>query len=115
MVSFLGMLSVLAMSDLKDIYDWDMISEAKIVRRSSDRFLSFRIPMESLFFSPGLRVQKKSDGDYYSIVRCRVGTTCAVDLRAPETSTGEVVEIKLPRESTKAIYLAGRTSSRRLK
>lgn len=115
MVSFLGLLSVLAMNDLKDIYDWDMISEAKIVRRSSERFLSFRIPMESLFFSPGLRVQKKTDGDYYSVVRCRVGASCDVDLRAPENATGEVVEIKLPSKSAEKVFLSGKTSSRRLK
>jgi hypothetical protein len=96
-----------------DRYDLDALSDAKVsVNADGRRVLSFRVRQESLYACPGVRREKRADGDYFTVVRCAVGKECPVDFPATAAPTGEEHSVTLPDDTAAALFLSGTKGSR---
>lgn len=95
-----------------DAYDLAAISNGHVTTAADgSRTLSFQVRQDSLYFCPGVRRQKKDGADYFTVVRCTVGKTCTVDLKAEAAATGEAHTVVLPADTASMVYVVGRDGS----
>ena len=94
-------------------YELDAITQAKIERaKDGQRVLSLQVRQASLYACPGVRRHRKPEGDYFTVVRCRVGAECAVDIPASAAPTGESHAVVLPADTATTVYLQGASATR---
>lgn len=104
------LLSVLFLTGctVSSTYDLSALSEVKVSPAPARR-LSFTLPLESLYYSPGLLRSKKDALDAFSVVRCQVGKQCKVDVKS---QVGQAThEVELPADTTKKFYLIGKNGT----
>lgn len=97
-----------------DIYTIDKI-EMKDAREVGNKtIVSYETFMESLYFSPGVRVQAQGDDLLLSAVRCQIKKSCDVDAKAVVEGAVSRVSVESPKgriywsdgKSKKAIEVA---------
>lgn len=94
-----------------DIYDLDALSN-ETLSKGIPRVLSFQLRSESLYYTPGARREKSADVEVLTIVRCKVGKTCAVDLPVRPNPQGEVYQIELPADAAAIVRIKGKSAFR---
>jgi hypothetical protein len=98
-----------------DRYDLDALSDAKVfLNADGRRVLSFRVRQESLYACPGVRREKRAEGDYFTVVRCAVGKDCPVDFPATAAPAGEEHSVTLPDDTAAMLFLTDKKDSRPL-
>lgn len=65
-----------------DIYAVDKIQHKGAREVGSSTVVSYQTLMETLYFSPGVRVQVQGDDLLLAAVRCHIKNTCEVDVKA---------------------------------
>lgn len=55
--------------------------------------LRYRVPLETLYSSPGLLVRRSDGGIHLQVVRCRLEATCRVDTESKLVSSVHVVAL----------------------
>lgn len=65
-----------------DIYAIDKIQVKEARKVAGSTIVSYQAPMESLWFSPGVRMQSQGDDLLLTAVRCHIEKTCKVDVKA---------------------------------
>lgn len=86
-------------------YDLNDVSEVSVTGDTQGTVLKYRVPMESLYFSPGVKSRVKDGKRYIEIIRCKVGRKCAVDFAA--TVDAETHTVALGKYATDNLLLIG--------
>jgi hypothetical protein len=86
-------------------YDLNDVSEVSVTGDTQGTVLKYRVPTESLYFSPGVKSRVKDGKRYLEIIRCKVGRKCAVDF--PATVDGETHTVALGKYATENLFLIG--------
>lgn len=86
-------------------YELKDVSEVSVTGGTHDTVLKYRVPMESLYFSPGVKSRVKDGKRYIEIIRCKVGRKCAVDFAA--TVDAETHTVALGKYATDNLLLIG--------
>jgi hypothetical protein len=101
------LLLILVGCTMNDSYDLDAISS--ISRKGNT--LHFNVRTETLYFTPGFLRKKTADGDRLTLVRCKVGKECRVDIPLAVPPKGESYEVELPKDISKVIRLDAKSGS----
>lgn len=70
------------------------------VRQEEDStVIVYQTPMESLYFSPGVRVERRGDDILLTAVRCHIKKNCDVDVEATVKDASSQVSVPSPKGS----------------
>jgi hypothetical protein len=63
-------------------YEPEQLSDISLSVTSRGYLLTYRTPLESLHFSPGIKLIEKVGSTYIEVVRCQIDHECAVDFKS---------------------------------
>lgn len=97
-----------------DIYAIDQVQVKGAREDGGTTVVGYQALMESLYFSPGVRVQVQGDDLLLAAVRCHIEKTCEVDVKASMEGAVSHVTVDSPKgriylydgENTKVVEVA---------
>ncbi len=69
-------------------YEPEQLDNVSLFAASLGYVLTYRTPLESLYFSPGVKLIHKVDNTYIEVVRCRIDQECVVDFKSTYADDG---------------------------
>jgi hypothetical protein len=92
-------------------YEPEQLSDISLSVTSRGYLLIYRTPLESLYFSPGIKLIEKEGSTYIEVVRCQIDHKCAVDLKSVHGDSG-ISKVVIDSDGSKdSIFLLGSETS----
>jgi len=93
-----------------DQYTLNDVTVESAARKGNSVELAYRTTMESMFYSPGIRIEMDNDDMIVNIIRCSIDNECDVDKKATLKEGVSHVIVDAPKGG---IYL-GKDKSRKV-
>lgn len=107
LLAWLG-LALLAGCTMSDVYDVDAISNVVISAAGrGPRTLTYTLRLDTMYYSPGVKVSRKDGAERLQVVKCKVGKTCAFDL--PSETNGSFTQVTLPGDAGEKVFIDGKS------
>jgi hypothetical protein len=92
-------------------YEPEQLSDISLSVTSRGYLLTYRTPLESIYFSPGIKLIEKEGSTYIEVVRCQIDHECAVDLKSTYGDSG-ISKVVIDSDGSKdGIFLLGSETS----
>ena len=85
---YLLLLTLLSCKESDMIYNLDKVTIVNVEQNENIVKVSYRPLMETLFFCPGVLINKTADNIEISFVRCKIKSDCPVTLKSQQGEEG---------------------------
>lgn len=80
----------------QDEYSVEDVSVLEYTMEGQELTLTYQTPLESLYFSPGVKVKRESEGVVLNVVRCGIKEKCEVDSAAKFNDGRYTANVSVP-------------------